>query len=115
MAASNSDLPVLPTSRDRLLGALDRRFRLPLLSSLPNGVPNSSADLASSTAQDIAIVYDTVFIFNSWVSQDLSITLSSQIISNKVPPFMINSTIPFDRSYGWPPSRQVQLQLGSSW
>jgi len=33
MAASNSSLPVLPTARDMLLGALDRRFRTPRHSS----------------------------------------------------------------------------------
>jgi hypothetical protein len=82
---------------------------------LPNGVPSSSADIASSTAEDIAIVYDTGSIFNSWLASILSITLSSQNITNKVPPFMINSTILFDPNYGWPPSRQVQLLIGKSW
>jgi hypothetical protein len=37
-----------------------------------------------------------------------------RIAVNKVPPFMINSTILFDPNYGWPPSRQVQLQIGKS-
>jgi hypothetical protein len=51
----------------------------------------------------------------STMDQALCLMAFSQNITNKVPPFMSNSTILFDSNYGWPPSRQVQLQIGKSW
>ncbi|MEJ0038321.1 MAG: TonB-dependent receptor [Gammaproteobacteria bacterium] len=82
---------------------------------LPNGVPESYGDIASRTTEDISIVYDTGSNFDSWLSKNISVMLSAQNITNSSPPLVINSTILFDPTYGWPPGRQIQLQIGKSW
>jgi hypothetical protein len=65
--------------------------------------------------EDIAIVYDTGSSFDSPFARNLTVMLSSQNVTNDSPPLVINSSILFDPSYGWPPSRQVQLQVGKTW
>jgi hypothetical protein len=63
----------------------------------------------------VSIVYDTGTSFDHWLAKNVTVILSSQNVTNKHPPLVINSSILFDPNYGWPPSRQVQLQIGKSW
>ncbi|HEY0341208.1 MAG TPA: TonB-dependent receptor, partial [Steroidobacteraceae bacterium] len=82
---------------------------------LPAGVPASYGDIASRTTEDVSIVYDTGSSFDHWLAKNVTVILSSQNVTNKQPPLVINSSILFDPNYGWPPSRQVQIQIGKSW
>lgn len=82
---------------------------------LPNGVDPSYGNISSRTTEDISIVYDTGSTFDSWLSKDITLMLSAQNITNSAPPLVINSSILFDPTYGWPPGRQVQMQIAKTW
>jgi hypothetical protein len=82
---------------------------------LPGGVPTSYANISSHATLDTSIVYKTGTTFNSWIGNDITITLSAQNLLNELPPRVLEDIIRYDPAYGWPPARVVQLQIGKSW
>jgi iron complex outermembrane receptor protein len=84
-------------------------------SYLPGGVPTSYANISSHATLDTSIVYKTGTTFNSWIGNDITITLSAQNLLNELPPRVLEDIIRYDPAYGWPPARVVQLQIGKSW
>jgi iron complex outermembrane receptor protein len=84
-------------------------------SYLPGGVPTSYASISSHATLDASIVYKTGTAFNSWIGNNVTVTLSAQNMLNELPPRVLEDIIQYDPAYGWPPARVVQLQIGKSW
>lgn len=84
------------------------------LAYLPVGASTSYADINSRTTLDLAIVYKSGTALSSFIGDNITFSFSAQNVLNKRPPTVLNNIIQFDPSYGWPPGRVMQLQIGKS-
>jgi iron complex outermembrane recepter protein len=84
-------------------------------SYLPGGVPSSYADISTHATLDASILYKTGTTSNSWLANNITVTLSAQNVLNELPPRVLENIVQYDPAYGWPPARVVQLQIGKSW
>lgn len=86
---------------------------------LPPGVPASYANIDGRTTLDAALIYNSGSAADTWWGKDVTLTLSAQNLGNTHSPLVINGSagtgVTFDPLYGWPLSREVQLQIAKKW